>query len=152
MTLRQIRLALWGLSALLAGLAALSLLWAFWLPLATTRAAAATPSAAPTTRPTAGAAIPPLRSFGPLLTLELRQPLDPNAPTALPTLPVKLAGTILEPGRNMAMFQDKEGAVQLKAVGETIAGAEVRQISESGVVVFYGGQELTLNVEAEKHP
>jgi len=138
---------LWGACGAGSVLTLLVLVWAFVSPLALAPAGAPPATPAVATRSAAGSGLPPLASFAPLLKLDLRQPLEGNAPAAMPTLTVKLAGMILEPGRNMAMFQDKDGAVQLKAVGETIAGAEVRQISDTGVVLFYAGQEMILTME-----
>jgi hypothetical protein len=127
------------------------LLWAFAGPLSLD---APTPSdrLVDPTRIASASNLPALSEFDVLSKLELRQQLEPNAPVAAPVFPIKLIGTILEPGQNLALFQDKEGVVSFKGEGEVIASAEVRRVGEQEVTIFYAGQELKLKVEGEKRP
>ncbi len=149
---------LWLASLLLvAGLAAT--VWTtFRLPLASLKAGpdgGDRPSAAGSA---AIAARPPLAHFAIIYERSLRKPLfDAPPPTPLaappppaPKLTVTLTGTVIEPGNTYALFKDQGESVKLVGVGETIAGAEVLQITEGSATVRFNGQEMTLTVAKPK--
>ncbi len=109
------------------------------------------------------AAFPPLSSFQSVWGLDLRRPLydQPAAPVAAarrpavkrgPPLRVKLAGTVVEPGRSMAMFITKAGKVELKAIGERVDGAEVLDITQENVSMRYSGRTVDLKLQKKGQP
>lgn len=71
-----------------------------------------------------------------------------------PPLNLKLMGTILEPGRERAIFSTAKGVSELRKVGETVgdapASAEVVQIARDRVVVRYNGELVTLELQKSK--
>lgn len=69
-------------------------------------------------------------------------PVPPPTPQAPP---INLVGTVIEAGRNYAMFETETG-VQICKVGETVAGAVVEQISDGSAVLKRDGQTMTLHV------
>lgn len=98
-------------------------------------------------------ALPSLAAFEPLTQLQLNRrlydppPPAPPPPAPPPPLTVTLAGTIVEPGRNRAMFITRGGEYELKAIGETADGAEILAIDESSVRLRHHGEEVTLEVK-----
>ncbi len=96
-----------------------------------------------------------LADFQPLWNLQLRQPLfDPPpapapAPQAVkaPTLAIKLAGIINEPGHSFAMFTMPDGQIEMKAVGDRCGDVEVLSIEENTVSVRFNGQTVKLKLQ-----
>jgi type II secretory pathway component PulC len=75
------------------------------------------------------------------------------APVKAPPLNLKLMGTILEPGRERAIFSTAKGVSVLRKVGETVgdtSAAEVVQIARDQVVVRYNGELVTLVLQKSK--
>lgn len=112
---------------------------------------------APATRPS----LPPLEEFEAAWAVNLRRPLR-DAPAALspalagatrqtappaPPPSFKLAGTVVEPGRSVALLQTTEGRVELKSVGERMGAAEILEIAIDRVVIRHNGQPHTLKLD-----
>jgi hypothetical protein len=98
---------------------------------------------------------PALSDFEPLFALDLRKPLvdspkiDPAA-EALTTdspLPIRLSGTIIEPGRDIAVFSTGLSKTVLRHVGDDVNGAEVLTITPDSVTLRYQGQLRQLKLE-----
>jgi len=94
-----------------------------------------------------------------LCATDLRPPLfDPPPPTDTRTvaaprpapMTVRLIGTVFEPGHSMAMFQKRDGGIELCAEGERVddAGGEVvvTRIDRQVVTVVYAGRTRQLEV------
>jgi hypothetical protein len=105
---------------------------------------------AATTRATAN--LPELASFEPIWKLPLRvgatenlavtpQNTDANPPATNSTGQLTLVGTI---GSSLAMLRTPAGIVEVKAVGESAAGAKVLAIRPSQVDIEQAGQKITL--------
>jgi hypothetical protein len=104
-----------------------------------------------------------LRELRRLCAMDLRRPLfDPPPPAAAesepqpePRIPmsVRLVGTIIEPGRSIAMLQKHDGSITLCAEGRTVddRGGPVKVIAvkENEVTVEYAGRSHTLQMPAE---
>jgi len=100
--------------------------------------------------------LPPLKSFDSVVSLDLRRPLFDAPPPVVvenqpppPPLTIRLAGTIMEPGRNLAMLVTQEGKIELKAVGESSGNAQILAIEADAVTVRFNGENITLQVEKE---
>ena len=101
----------------------------------------------------------PLSKFAPLWKLDLRRPLtDTPAPannpavaaaTRTPPRGMKLAGTIIEPERSLALLVGASGKVEIKSIGDRFAGAEVLQIDPGAVTLQHNGQPLILRTGKE---
>jgi hypothetical protein len=84
---------------------------------------------------------------------ELRQPLiDVSAPAtdalaaaAPPPLP-PLVGTIVEPGRSIALVQMLGTTVSFKSVGDTVADARIVAIDGAGMTVVRQGQTVSVRI------
>jgi hypothetical protein len=90
--------------------------------------------------------------------IDLRQPLVDPPPAAAPaptqaqvTVPVRLVGTVVEPGFSYAMLRNSAGEVKTVGVGESVDGVEVVSIVPGSAVVRYSGQTATLKVEVEEN-
>ncbi len=97
---------------------------------------------------------PPLSSFAPAWSLDLRRPLsDAATPATSPsdtvagTLPVRLVGTILGPSRPRGIFISVLGQMEMKAVGEKAGGAEILSIDERGATLSIAGRPVILKIE-----
>jgi hypothetical protein len=157
---RSLRMILWitGGAGLLA---AAAVAWiGMTLPLAVTEAGARPRArqAAVTTRPAAGAAYERLdpAAINRLAAMDLRRPLyDPPPAQAAPQpapvpLAVRLLGTAVEPGRSRALVVGPDGKVQLVSAGESVAGAEVRQIEAESITVRYRDEDVVVQLERSK--
>lgn len=88
----------------------------------------------------------------PVWGTSLRRPLvEPPKPTATaetraqaPPLTAKLTGTVIEQGRSLAMFITAAGKVELKGVGESIEGAQVKEITDRSVRLEHNGRTITM--------
>lgn len=105
---------------------------------------------------------PPVEELVRLCEMELRRPLyepepaereradaEPgDEPKASTSMTVRLIGTINEPGHSMAMFQKKDGSVELCAEGRSIEDGEgevtVIEIEHQRVTVRHAGREREL--------
>lgn len=163
MNVRRTKFLLWTAAWLLSAAGAAVIGWGIFTPYDAGVAAApagdgtSRRSPAPATRPS----FPPLEEFEAAWAVNLRGPLRdvPAAPspasaalTGLVATPVappafKLAGTVVEPGRSVAMLQTAEGRVELKSVGERMGTAEILEIAIDRVVVRHNGQPLTLKLD-----
>jgi len=154
MTPRQINLAL-RISAIAMGVATVPALVAgLAMPvqspiprarLATTPGSAAAPTMA---------ALPPLEAFAGVWGQRLRRPLEesrsqpgvaiiagPVQAVAPAPPPLVLVGTI---GTSLALLRSPDGSTVVKAVGETLDGADILSVRLAAVEVRFGGKTLTL--------
>jgi hypothetical protein len=103
------------------------------------------------------AALPSLAAMQHVWDLRLRRDLSPSdatlaaepipAAASLPAnFPVALLGTV---GNSLAMLQDSSGQVELRAVGETVAGVEILEVKPYRVQVRYNGKVQTLEKPSE---
>ena len=153
-TARQINLMLWTAAACLCGIAGLVLILGVMLPAKVdATAAAVSPAGDKRPVPSAQASLPPLESFESIWAKPLRRALVDAPVSAQPVLPagsvvaapgavpLTLVGTI---GNSLAMLQSLSGAVDVKGVGQQLAGAEITAIRPGEVDVRYNGLALTL--------
>lgn len=154
MNIRQTRLILWWIAALLAMAGIASVAASLLLPY--DLSSGPLPPPAPATRASrADDALPPLSAFAPLWRLDLRRPLadvaTPHAdPTTVPAaedpgLPIRLIGTVVEEGNSYAIFISADGRLQILKAGEQVDGIEVLEIAANAVKVRRDGQTLTLS-------
>lgn len=156
MTLRTKRILLYLMAAFLTLLAAVPLILALKLPVAVPKVDS--PSLGGQMPAGTTANVPPLESFPPLWQRPWRAPLydapPPIVQAAEPAQPLplnlRLAGTIIEPGRNRAMIVTPDGKMQFVRVGDKVGDAEVLSIDLTSVTVSYLGQPRSLQVEREK--
>ena len=103
------------------------------------------------------ATLPSLASMQRVWDLRLRRDLSPSdasvaaepipAAASVPAnFPVALLGTV---GNSLAMLQDSSGQVELRAVGETVAGVEILEVKPYRVQVRYNGKVQTLEKPTE---
>ena len=104
-------------------------------------------------REAAATALPPLASFAPVWSVNLRRDLGTASPRASAApLQVKLAGTIMDPRRPLALLAGPDGRTELKAIGESAHGARVLRIQPYAVELSYQGRTLTLRQERPVAP
>jgi hypothetical protein len=159
MTIQQVKRLCWTATALMGGGSIAVLAAAVWLRYDAggpardgTQAAVHASAARSTPRPTQA-------DYEPYLDTTLRRPLPKAAPPP-PPAPVQpqaapvpavdtsltLVGTVIEASNSCALFQTTDG-VELKRVGETIAGSTVTDITEGVVSVRrVGGEQATVRV------
>ncbi len=87
--------------------------------------------------------------------LDLRRPLyDPpavQAPTQPPpSLALRLLGTVVETGHSRALLVGPDGKLQLKSVGDSLAGAEILRIGPDTVTVRHLDADVELKVERKQ--
>jgi hypothetical protein len=150
---------LWVIAALGAAGAVLAIIFAVKLPLASVEAEARPAAHASSTRAVAShRALPPLAWFAPAWRLHLRRPLlDPPAPPrvrlassksakrARPGL--RLIGTIVDGKQSKGLFITGLAKIELKAVGQTVAGATIVAIEDNSATLSSGGDSFTLKRE-----
>jgi len=102
---------------------------------------------------------PELVAFEPYWERPLRRPLfdpppvveTPPAPPPPPPLNLRLVGTILEPGRAVAVLANAAGKIEMKAVGQSTGDpgqpAEILEVHRERVVVRYAGETRELLLE-----
>jgi len=161
MTARRLNLWCWTAAAAFAAGAVAAVAAAVWLPYNLRPAAPGGVAAVIPTAPPALTADLTMADFEPYLAGGLGRPdtappavLAPEPVVEAPAAPaapqdgagLQLLGTITESDNSFAAFQTAEG-VEIKRVGETVAGARVVEIS-AGVAVMRqpDGQSLTLRV------
>ena len=101
--------------------------------------------------------VPPLESFAPAWSLDLRRPLTDTPAATQPVgapemFAVRLVGTILDPARPRGIFITMLGQMEMKGVGEKTGGAEILQISERGATLSVAGRPVVLKVEKYEVP
>jgi len=139
---------LWTGTALLCALALSAVAWTLLNPVQP-ESFAQTSHAIPTTNPTAMVNLPSLSDIQPFLDKPLRHNLTGSASTTVATAaqnsagpPLTLVGTI---GNSLAMLQTRDGKIELKAVGESIAGLTIVTISRTKVEGRYNGRLISLD-------
>ena len=147
MTSRRINLLLWTGSAILCALAAGAVAWTILNPVESEPIAQINRAIA-TTNPTAMANLPSPADIQPFLDKPLRHNLSGAAPinvaTAQPNSaepPFTLVGTI---GNSLAMFKMRDGKIELKGIGESIAGLTIVAIAPSKVEARVNGRVVQL--------
>ena len=150
---------LWLTAALAGAGAVLALVAASEMPLTTVDASAQAAARPPATRPAArDRVLPPLASFAPAWRLHLRRPLvDPPAPkparlasakSAKRTHPeIRLIGTIVDGPQSKGLFITGLANIELKSVGQAIAGATIVAIDDNTATLSSGGESFTLKRE-----
>jgi hypothetical protein len=157
MSIVRLRLILW-LTAALAGVGGvLGVFLALTSPLVTAEASGPAPRAAATRSVSVGHAIPPLASFAPAWRLHLRRALvDPPAPVRLASAKsskraarpgVRLIGTIVDGAQSKGLFMTGIATIELKGVGQAVAGATVVAVDNNSATLSSGGETFTLNRE-----
>jgi hypothetical protein len=155
---RRINQALWTLAAMLGVAAVVVVISALAAPLQSDAAPRADRSATAGTT-TNQTSLPQLAAIEPLWSMRLQSMFAPDA-TPMPDesrlasepsapapagVPVTLVGTI---GQSLAMLRDTSGAVEVRGVGEQLAGVEVLQVRPARVQVRYNGEVITLEKPA----
>ena len=151
----MIRFWLWMFAATCGGGAVLAVCLATSLPLANTQPRNFVNASSSKT--TADSAALPLSAFSTVWDIDLRRPLvdsPPPAPQTIepaapPSAPPQfhLAGTIVESGHSVALFQQAGGKTEFKQVGQQIGGATIVSIRDDSVTVQWDGRELVVPVE-----
>jgi hypothetical protein len=149
MTSRRINLFLWTGTVVLVALAAGAVLWALLSPATSAPLPRVTQTAAPTTNPVSMANVPALADMQAILDKPLRHNFTGAAETSAATAaqnsadpPLILVGTI---GNSLAMLKTRDGKIELKAVGESVAGMTIVTISASKVEARYNGRLISLD-------
>lgn len=151
---------LWAAAVVLAGAAALVAAWAIRAP-HDRRAAAEVDDVARAVRQRSPEPQSlPLSAFEAVWDLKLQEPLFPSASAAKtaafqpppPPLGLKLIGTIIEPGRSLAMLSAANEKAELKCVGEEYGGAEILVIEQDRVMARYNGRSVTLELQQPDKP
>lgn len=112
------------------------------------------PAFSSTSGPSPGSDSKEALRFDAVWGLDLRRPLFDGAAVNVasrPPLAVKLAGTILEPGRSQAMFTVPGAGgptTEFKGVGDKVGGAEVVEITATTATVLYYGERVVLRAES----
>jgi hypothetical protein len=147
MASRRINTFLWTGTALLCALAVAAVAWTLLNPVQP-ESTAQWSHTIPTTNPTAMVNLPSLADLQPFLDKPLRHNLT-GAPTTAATTqqnsaepPLILVGTI---GNSLAMLKTRDGKIELKAVGESIAGLTIVTISPTKVEARYNGRLISLD-------
>jgi hypothetical protein len=148
MTSRRINLFLWTGAAVLCAMAVAAIAWTILNPIDSEPLAQSTHTI-PTTNPTAMVNLPSLSDIQPFLDKPLRHNFTGSAPTTATTSaqnsadpPLTLVGTI---GNSLAMLQTRDGKIELKAVGESIAGLTILTIAPSKIEGRYNGRLISLD-------
>lgn len=103
---------------------------------------------------------PELAQFEPFWDRPLRSPLfdppvvveTPPPPPPPPPLTIRLVGTVVEPGRALAILVNAAGKIEMKAVGQTTGDpaqpAEILAVERDHVSVRYAGETRELALES----
>jgi len=103
--------------------------------------------------------LPALKEFNPHWDKPLRRPLFDPPPVVVPPpkkeppppLNVRLVGTIIEPGKTIAMLTNARNSLEFKQVGDTLGAgkalATITSIENSRVVVQYAGETVVLTMQ-----
>jgi len=150
---------LWLIAALGAAGAVLAVFAAMKVPLATVEADTQPAPRSPATRAASrDRTLPPLASFAPAWRLHLRRPLvDPPAaaPVRLASSKaakrarpgIRLIGTIVDGKQSKGIFITGLANIELKTVGQTVAGATIVAIDDNTATLSSGGDSFTLKRE-----
>jgi hypothetical protein len=161
MKVARVRSILWLVTALAAAGAAMAVAGVALLPLESSADAPSQPAARGHAAGTSeqARAVPPLASFAPAWQLPLRRPLvDPPLPAPVatdkpakpPGLAVRLIGTIVDGQHPRGVFMTGLTLVELKRVGDVVAGARVLAIDSNAAILSYEGETVVLH--REKNP
>jgi len=77
--------------------------------------------------------------------VERKAPVRPPPPPR--PVPLKLLGTVTEPGNSFAILVEGRGTQHLCRVGESVQGVKVTAIAGDGVTVQFDGREIVLKPE-----
>ena len=153
----RLRSMLWLIAALAAAGALLAVYAAAKMPLATVAVDTQPAPHLPTTRAAPrDRALPPLASFAPAWRLHLRRPLvDPPAPVRLASSKaakrarpgIRLIGTIVDGKQSKGLFITGLSQIELKSVGQTVAGATIVAIDDNTATLTSAGDSFTLKRE-----
>lgn len=124
---------------------------ALWPVGQSSRAMAVRPATAPSAPGAAPRQKPPLSAYAALSGRDFQQPLfdAPLESRPVPKPTVTLAGTVIQPGNTFALLKTKAGQVQWAAVGQTVEGAEVLEITADSVKIKVAEDTYTLKVEKQ---
>ncbi len=152
MNTRTTKSLLWVTATLFAGLIAATVLWVWLTPVAVPDAVQNGGAMAVSTDPSHDPTQPAWKDYAKVVEIELRRPLydpppaPPPPPPAKPALTIKLTGVILDPGRELAVFQTRSGSVEMVGIGQRIEKARLISIKQGGVVVEYLGEQVQLSL------
>src|SRR6266566_1352023 len=149
MSSRRINSLLWTCATALLALAVGAIVWTVVNPVEHDSIARPTGANNPTTNPASAAGLPSLASMQAILDKPLRWNLTGEPTTDARAAvansndpPLTLVGTI---GNSLAMLKTRDGKIELKGVGETVAGMTVVSISASRIQVRYNGRLISLD-------
>lgn len=101
--------------------------------------------------------LPSLEEFEAVWDVRLRQPLFEPPPkpappvagagTAAPAIGIRLAGTVLESGRSIAVLLMPGGKLEIRRVGDRAGDVEILAIEADRIVVRQKGRDVTLRLE-----
>ena len=139
---------LWTASVLLCAMAAGAVAWTILNPIES-EPVTLSAHAIPATNPTAMMNLPSPSDIQPFLDKPLRHNFSSSSQTAITSAqpnsadpPLTLVGTI---GNSLAMLKTRDGKIELKGVGESIAGLTILTISPSKVEARYNGRVVQLD-------
>ena len=146
---------LWTCAVALIALAAGAVAWTFLNPVERDSWVQSVGPSIPTTNPTAAPGLPSLADVQAILDKPLRHNLTGEATATNAAIaaansndpPLTLVGTI---GNSLAMLRTRDGKIELKAVGESVAGMTVVTISPSRVEMRYNGRLISLDKQPRR--
>jgi hypothetical protein len=151
MSSRRINAMLWVGAGVLVALAVLVVAWGVMRPVEEDGGPQVRVNL-PATNPAGVAGLPRLEEMAAAFDKPLRRDLIGTGPTTAPVnasananvnaLPVTLVGTI---GNSLAMLRMADGKIELKGVGESVAGMTVISIGPTKVEVRYNGKVVALD-------
>jgi hypothetical protein len=157
-TQRERKRLLWAANVAMAA-AVVAVVAGAWWPLDLGAPRGAAPARTPKALPTLTPSLKDPEEYAVIYQRDLRRPLfdappvvATTAPAPPPPMPVRLTGTVVEPGFSFAMFRSGTGESRMASAGEVIDGVEVVSIGDANVTVRFAGQVITLKVEKEESP
>lgn len=153
MRVRKLRIVLWSLAAAQAVAGVGFLLAAVLVPYGAT-VADVQPEPVRTARAgQGGSSGPSLEQFASVWNRDLRRALvdaagaaDASPTNQGPPVQFRLVGTVVELGHSYAVLIGSAGRMELKALGESLDGAEVTEIRDGSITVRHNGREVVLQV------
>jgi hypothetical protein len=158
MRVARIKSMLWVITAAAAAGTIIVIIAAATLPFGSSADAPLQPAGGAPTEVTTGQAlaIPPLASFEAAWSLPLRRPLveapapalaATDAPVKPAGLALRLVGTIIDGQHPRGLFMIGLTKVELKGVGDAVAGARVVAIDSDAATLSYEGKTLIFHRE-----
>lgn len=149
MGVRQTRTMLWVAGSTMSALGAAAIVAAVLLPLELPSADLSHVATSKVERKSQQ--LPALDAIVATLDLPLQRPLRPSTPrstaaSAVP-LPVKLTGTIVEPGQSLAVLVTADGRSGIYGVGERVGDVLVVSVEQDRASVTFNGTTTVLKVE-----